>query len=141
MERNLRAASVALALGGLVLSSCSNAMTVATTTPGRQATYVRAVAELKSYLVDWHRLGPSAASNEYLVRNQHGGQVKLLSGSLTSYHPFAWTSTDIFTLMVGFEMQFSGSPGAWNVGHNNRFVTFTWSKLKHSYLMEFNAGP
>jgi hypothetical protein len=139
---HLRIAAVALTLGGLVRSSCSNATTEPTTSlAGRQATYVRAVSELKSYLVAWRQTGPFEASNDYLVRSQQGGKVKLLSGSLTSYTPYSWSSKDVFTLLVDLDLHFSGWPGALNVGHNDRFVTFTWSKLRHRYLMEFKTGP
>lgn len=142
MGHRLRIAAVALTLGGLVLSSCSNTETVPTTTlVGRLTTYVRAITELKTYLVDWQRSGPSSASNEYLVSSQQGGKVKLLSGKVTSYHPYSWTSTNKFTLLVGLDLHFSGSPGAWNEGDNDRYVIFVRSKVKHHYLMEFNTGP
>lgn len=142
MGHRMRIAAVALALGGLVLSSCANADTAPTTTlGGREVIYVRALSEVKTYLADWHRSGPSSASNEYLVSSQQGGKVKLLRGRVTSYHPYSWTSQNKFTLLVGLDLHFSGWPGAWNIGDNDRYVTFIWSKVKHHYLLEFSTGP
>jgi hypothetical protein len=134
-------AVVILALSGIVLSACSNTITPPSTTlAGHQAIYTQAVSELRSYLIAWHRAGPTAASHEYLAPSQQGGKIRLLHGSVTSYQPYSWSSAHRFTLLIGLDLRFSGSPGAWNVGHNDRYVTFTRSHAGVRYLMEFNTG-
>src|SRR5664280_466621 len=94
------------------------------TARGRQSTYHAAVAELQNYLIAWHALGPVAASKKYLAASQQGGVlIHLKSGNITSYLPFTWTSERGFTLLVSMNLHFTGSPGAWNIGRNDLFVT------------------
>jgi len=135
-------------ISGGATSVCAKVTTTAvgpieslSTARGRQATYHAAVAELQNYLIAWHALGPVAASKKYLAASQQGGVIiHLNSGNVTSYLPFTWTSERNFTLLVTMNLHFSGSPGAWNIGGNNPFVTFSWSANRATYVMALNTG-
>jgi len=141
-------AAMTIAVAGITLSSCATTPTgssgATTTAPSRHATYVRAIAELRNYLQSWQGHGPVVAAREYISADQRPTgppYVHLSRGRVINYQPSAWTSSHRFTLLVKMDLHFSGSPGAWNVGHNDRFATFTWSSTVGRYLMDFNTGP
>lgn len=137
-------------ISGGATSVCAKVTTTAvgpieslSTARGRQATYHAAVAELQNYLIAWHALGPVAASKKYLAASHQGGGkpiIHLNSGNVTSYLPFTWTSERSFTLLVSMNLHFSGSPGAWNIGDNDLYVTFSWSANRATYVMALNTG-
>ena len=141
-------AALTIAVAGITLSSCATTQTgssrATTTAPSRHATYVKAIAELRNYLQAWQRHGPVVAARGYISADQQPtgpGYVHLSSGRVINYQPSAWTSSHRFTVLVKMDLHFTGSPAAWNVGNNDRFVTFTWSSTVGRYLMDFNTGP
>lgn len=141
-------AALIIGLAGITLSSCANTHAGSsgptTTAPSRHATFVRAISDLRKYLYLWHRHGPVVAAREYMSAGQQQTgplYVYLSSGRVVNYQPSAWTSSHKFTLLVNMDLHFIGSPGAWNAGHNDRFVTFRWSTSYGRYLMDFNTGP
>ena len=141
MRKRSEVAVTLLALSGLLFGGCSTSNTLPTTTTvSHGATYTQAISELKSYLIDWHRVGPKVAAGEYLEPSQRGGKVELVQGRVISFQPYTWSSPNRFTLLVQLDLHFSGSPGAWNVGHNDRYVTFTRLSTSDHFLMEFNTG-
>lgn len=107
----------------------------------RQAAYKAAANELRDYLNYWHLAGPSTASKLYLVASQRNSTVKLVRGKLLSYHTFSWKSVNNFTLKVSLNLHFKGWRGAWSIGRNDRFVTFTSAPHGQTFLMAFNTGP
>lgn len=107
----------------------------------RQVTYKTAASEVQDYLNYWHLAGPATASKQFLVSSQQGGTVKLASGKVLSYHTYSWKSAKEFTLLVSFNLHFPGSPGSWNEGKNDRFVTFMRTSQGQQFLMAFNTGP
>lgn len=107
----------------------------------RQVTYKAAASEVQDYLNYWHLAGPATASKQFLVSSQQGDTVKLASGKVLSYHTYSWKSANEFTLLVSFNLHFSGSSGAWNEGKNDRFVTFMRTSQGQQFLMAFNTGP
>jgi hypothetical protein len=107
----------------------------------RQAAYKGAAILLQNYFNYWHQAGPVTSSELFLIPSQRGGTVKLSSGKVLSYHPYSWKSANDFTLLMSFDLQFDGGHGAWNVGKNDRFVTFTRASHGQSFLMALNTGP
>lgn len=135
----------AIAAAGL-LSSCTQAnpgpAVSSSTSQGRSQAYSAAIGELRDYLTAWHSQGRSAASRQFLVPDQRGGDPILLkSGKVISYRPYSWLSGNRFTLLVTLDLHFTGSSGAWNVGHNDRFVTFFRPAGQSRYLLRFATGP
>jgi hypothetical protein len=106
----------------------------------RQVAYEHAANELQDYLNYWHLVGPSTASKLFLVPSQRDSTVKLASGKVLSYHPYSWKSQSDFTLLMSLDLHFNGWHGAWNVGKNDRFVTFTRAS-NGQQLMALNTGP
>jgi hypothetical protein len=142
------AAALALVLAIAVagLSSCTHANPGLAVSPstkqGRSQAYSAAISELRDYLTAWHEQGASVASQRFLVPDQRGGGGLILrSGKVISYQPYRWVSGNQFTLLVAMDLHFTGSPGAWNVGHNDRFVTFVRTAGRGRYLLRFATGP
>jgi hypothetical protein len=107
----------------------------------RQAALKAAANELRDYLNYWRLAGPSSGSKLFLVRTQRDGTVKLASGHVLHYRSYSFKSVNDFTLMVSLDLHFVGWHGAWNIGKNDRFVTFTRASHGRPFLMAFNTGP
>ncbi len=98
---------------------------------------------VRDYLAAWHGHGRAAASDQFLVPSERGGSndVVLRLGKVISYQPDRWVSADHFTLLVILDLHFDGWQGAWDIGRNGRFITFTWSTGQKRYLMYFATSP
>lgn len=146
MSRLASAAAVLiLAFGAASLSSCGHALGPAASPSGnadRAPAYSAAISELRDYLAVWQARGESVASQQFLVPEERGGGVSLTlrSGKVISYKPYRWVSSNRFTLFVIVDLHFTGSQGAWDVGRNDRFVTFSRSAARGRYLMYFATG-
>ena len=148
--RNAVAAAVialipAIAAAGF-LSSCTRAhpgpAVSSSESQDRSQVYSAAIAELHDYLSVWHEQGRSVASERFLVSGQRGGgDYKLRRGKVVSYQPYRWVSGNQFTLLVTLDLHFTGSPGAWNQGRNDRFVTFFRPTGRGPYLLQFATSP
>jgi hypothetical protein len=103
---------------------------------GHAAAFSAAVAQIQAYLDVWVKDGPSAATIP------PAGAV-LLSGSVTSYREWSWTSADDFTLDVTMNLHFRGDPTKWNwfEGANDRFFRFTRPDAGSAYRMYVATGP
>jgi hypothetical protein len=133
---------LALVLAGL--NSCGQANPRSGGSPpstvSKAQAYAAAISEVRDYLVVWRERGCPVATKEFLV--QDGGcDLILRSGKVISYRPYHWVSSNHFTLMVTLDLHFEGSPGAWNVGLNSRFITFSRTGAQGRYLLEFATGP
>ena len=139
-----RVAVLALALGVACLSSCSHAKSPAAASPTRSAdraqVYSAAISEVRDYLVVWRERGCPVATRDFLVPDG-GCDLILRSGNVISYQPYHWVSSNHFTLMVTLDLHFKGSHGAWNVGLNSRFITFSRTAAQSRYLMYMTTGP
>lgn len=142
--------SVVAAGAAVGLGSCASAKGPAVPAPvtasrniGASRTYSAAIAELGEYLAAWRNQGAAVASQEFLVPDQRvgGDGLILRGGRVISYEPYSWASDNQFRLLVTLDLHFTGSPGAWSEGHNDRFVTFSRSIGQGRYLMEFATGP
>jgi len=91
----------------------------------------------------WQARGESVASQQFLVPAEREGGVSLIlrSGKVISYKPYRWVSSSRFTLFVTVDLHFTGSQGAWEVGRNDRFVTFSRTASQGRYLMYFATSP
>lgn len=98
-------------------------------------------SELQDYLNLWRVSGPKAAVAQYLSPSPGSNTLLLRSGTVTSWRPSAWTSSNRFTLLVTLDLHFIGSPGAWNVGENDRFVSFTKSTPFGAWRISIFTGP
>ena len=105
--------------------------------------YEAAISVVRDYLAVWHEQGRAAASDQFLVASERGGgnDVVLRSGRVISYQPDRWVSADHFTLLVILDLHFDGWQGAWDIGRNGRFITFTRSTGQKRYLMYFATSP
>lgn len=139
-----RVAVLAFALGVACLGSCSHAKSPPATSPatsaGRAQVYSAAVSEVRDYLMVWRERGCPVATREFLVPDG-GCDLMLRSGKVISYQPYRWVSRNHFTLVVTLDLHFKGSPGAWNVGLNSRFITFSRAAALNRYLMYMATGP
>lgn len=128
---------------GSTVSLSTSAPTSPPTNHGRSQAYSAAISELGGYLTVWRERGRSVASEQFLVPDQRGsgGGVILRSGKVISYKPYRWISRNQFTILVTLDLHFTGSPGAWNVGNNDRFVTFLRPAERSRYLLQFATGP
>lgn len=105
----------------------------------RHVSYQAAVSEAQDYLNYWHLVGPAA--KQFWVGSQRNSTVKLSNGNVLSYHTYSWKSANEFTLLVSLNLHFSDSPGAWNEGTNDCFVTFIRTSQDQQFLMACDAGP
>src|SRR5215469_5935616 len=139
-----RAAVLALAVGVACFCSCSHAKSPPAASPTRSADraqlYSAAISEVREYLVVWRERGCPVATREFLVLDGRCDLI-LRSGKVISYQPYRWISGNHFTLMVTLDLRFKGSPGAWNVGLNARFITFSRTAAQSRYLMYMATGP
>lgn len=111
----------------------------------KQTAYKFAITELQEYLDAWRIQGPVIASREFLVPSQQVGSnatnLYLTSGTARQGYPFTWVSQNRFTLLMNLDLHFEGGPGAWSVGANDRYVTYTWSTKEARFQMELDTGP
>ncbi len=150
MRPRVAAAAAAIALVSAIAAACLSSCTHANPGPAvspstnqdRSSAYSAAIGELRDYLTAWHEQGESVASERFLVPSQRGGSgVILKTGTVISYQPYHWVSSSQFTLLVTLDLHFTGSPGAWNVGNNDRFITFFRPAGQDRYLLQFATGP
>jgi hypothetical protein len=140
------AAVVILASSAGSLSSCGHAPGPApslSASADKAHAYSAAISELRDYLTAWQARGESVASQQFLVPDERAGGVSLIlrSSKVISYKPYRWVSSSRFTLFVSVDLRFTGSQGAWDVGRNDRFVTFSRTTTQGRYLMYFATGP
>jgi hypothetical protein len=146
-SRLASAAAVAiLASAAVSVSSCAHASGPVASPPSnvdRTQAYSAAISELRDYLAVWRVRGESAASQQFLVPAERAGGVslRLRSGKVVSYKPYRWVSSSRFTLFVTVDLHFIGSEGAWDVGRNDRFATFSRTASQGRYLIYFATGP
>lgn len=111
----------------------------------KEAAYKFATTELQQYLDAWRIHGPVIATREFLVHVQQvrrtASSIYLASGASKLERPFTWISENRFTLLMSLNLHFNGGTGAWSVGVNDRFVTYTWSPKGAHFQMELNSGP
>jgi hypothetical protein len=105
--------------------------------------YEAAISVVRGYLAVWREQGRAAASDQFLVPSERGGgnDVALRVGKVISYQPGRWVSADHFRLLVILDLHFDGPQGAWDIGRNGRFITFTRSTGQKHYLMFFATSP
>ena len=140
--------------------SASQASAVPTgDTASRAAAYAAAIAEVNAYLKLLVKSGPYAAAAAYLTPDElpatsdaaswpppataDPGFPVLLAGSVRTYIPWAWTSSDQFTLYVEMNMTFRGDPARANYaqGANWSFFTFTRASAAARYRMSRGSSP
>ena len=105
------------------------AAATATDPTQRRAAVHAGVPVVQAFLDAYRRDGIVVAARKYLPPDSRpdtaAGVPRLASGTVTGAVVSSWESPDQFTLEVRLDLHFDGDPGAWNEGHNDRFVTFT----------------
>jgi hypothetical protein len=111
-----------------------------TPSEAQRADLVAGVAEVRDMLNVWAANGPATATRTYLVAATGAIAGRLTRGTVTAWHLSAWSSPSRFTLFVSMDLHFAGSPGAWSVGDNDRFITFTRTSSATQWRLTFHTG-
>ncbi|MHB8274558.1 MAG: hypothetical protein ACYDC9_07330 [Dermatophilaceae bacterium] len=149
--------SMVFAAAALLLSSGCSQASIPQVTPSstpavtstasldRSAVYNEAAAYLQSFLASWQKDGLYAAGQKYLDPSMRADQTQgnpvLIAGTVTRTQPGEWVSADHFTVLAELDLRFSGDPGSWGNGANDRFVTFVRSSASAPYQITFATSP
>jgi hypothetical protein len=112
-------------------------------TPGEagRAAMTSAAAALQDYLTLWHSADQATADQQFLAPGSAGAAtLRLRMGTVVDWRQVVWTSLNRFTLLVTLDLHFVGSSGSWNVGRNDRYVTFSRSSSYGQWRMSFATG-
>lgn len=112
------------------------------TPPGQQAVD-RAARQVDDFVVLWAEQGWDAAGSRHLWRFKPVGSSPvgpLRQGRVVSHELRSWQGPQHFELLVSLDLEFEGSPGMWQQGSNDIFVTVRPGQ-PGPFRLDLNSGP
>lgn len=124
-------------------SSSSVDVSPTSTPPGQQAAVDRAAGQVDDFVQQWAEQGWAAAARRHLWRFEPAGSDPvgpLRRGRVVSHQLRSWQGPREFELLVTIDLEFDGSPGMWQQGLNDVFVTVRPGK-PGPFRLDLNSGP